>query len=510
MHIIKDTELGLLLNNELKDIVSLSSGLAELSPQDIPPHMVSRIHFEASKLEELLDFFGASANRHWLPVRMSMAAAKAFSLIIYNLFHIQSSIDRYSLLPLEDNFSQATSDILLSLLSCYVSMAKSFIKIIRKMNLATEIKPLEDYSYRKLNFTGNLKDNRKHKKVENPEENVIYLATNFLKMAEESSWLNIHRKISPDQYASSIPEPVSEEKLRYLANNFHNLQSLYDTHLSGSAIAEADSSLPVMRGHISVVYHLLDTAVTVAHFYERHAHREVGKWLNFPVSKKDLLGMIFGYFVSYSGKYLETGQKLCRDILKSYAITSKIKVPIPNYRGFHVRPSTLIAKISIHYGSDVQMILGKGTYDASLPLELFRANEELNRRKRDAVACYVMENKIIKTDAGACYDEALLKKILRVVFMDLMEKQKIMIYNNDFSFEDLHPYENETLAEFIKRAIALYLAMGKIDIISNETVTFKGDKRVLEDIRILAENGYGEDKFGNNIVLPKELSYLKR
>ena len=85
-----------------------------------------------------------------------------------------------------------------------------------------------------------------------------------------------------------------------------------------------------------------------------------------------------------------------------------------------------------------------------------------------------------------------------------------MIYDNDFSFEDLSPYENETLAEFIKRAIALYLAMGKIDIVSGDTVSFQGDKRVLEDIRTLAENGYGEDKFGNNIVLPKNLSYLKR
>ena len=51
---------------------------------------------------------------------------------------------------------------------------------------------------------------------------------------------------------------------------------------------------------------------------------------------------------------------------------------------------------------------------------------------------------------------------------------------------------------------------GKIDIISDTTVDFTGDKRVLHDIQILAENGYGEDKFGNNIVLPKELSYLKR
>lgn len=48
-----------------------------------------------------------------------------------------------------------------------------------------------------------------------------------------------------------------------------------------------------------------------------------------------------------------------------------------------------------------------------------------------------------------------------------------------------------------------------IIIISGDTVRFQGDIRVLEDIRTLADSGYGEDKFGNNIVLPKSLSYLK-
>ena len=41
-------------------------------------------------------------------------------------------------------------------------------------------------------------------------------------------------------------------------------------------------------------------------------------------------------------------------------------------------------------------------------------------------------------------------------------------------------------------------------------VTFIGDKRVLNDLQLLAEHGYGEDNFGNNIPLPKELSYLRR
>ena len=52
--------------------------------------------------------------------------------------------------------------------------------------------------------------------------------------------------------------------------------------------------------------------------------------------------------------------------------------------------------------------------------------------------------------------------------------------------------------------------MGKIDVEYNITTTFVGDKRVLYDIQLLAESGYGEDKFGNNVSLPEKLGYLRR
>ena len=58
--------------------------------------------------------------------------------------------------------------------------------------------------------------------------------------------------------------------------------------------------------------------------------------------------------------------------------------------------------------------------------------------------------------------------------------------------------------------MAQLLALGKIDVNSKASVTFEGDERVLSDIKLLAENGYGEDKFGNNISLPDKLTYLRR
>ena len=510
MQIIKDEELGPLIQNELRDFVSISAVLTGLTPDTIPRHLIGRLLLEASKCEELLDACGASRNEYWAPVRMAVAVAKAFSRVTYNLSHVSLAAEGYNLLPVDGDFMEATREALNALLESFVVMAGSFLKVARKMNINKDLWPLEHYRYRDVNLQGRLKADSKRKTVEKPGETAVYMATDLLNLAEESSWLDVYRKVDPDKYDTCIPDVVSEARLRFLANKFHNLQSLYDTYLSGSDIAEKDSKLPVMRGQITVVYHLLDTAVTLAHFYERHAHKNWNRKLKSPIGKKELLNIIITYFVAYADRYIVATQGLCQDILKSYAVLGEIEVPIPNYRGFHVRPSTLIAKIAIHYGSEVKMMLGSTIYDAALPLELFRANEELNRRKRDAVARYVMEHKLVKNDAGATYDEILMKKVLRVIFLDLLEKQKIMIYDNDFSFEDLSPYENETLAEFIKRAIALYLAMGKIDIVSGDTVTFKGDLRVLEDIRILAENGYGEDKFGNNIVLPKELSYLKR
>ena len=67
-----------------------------------------------------------------------------------------------------------------------------------------------------------------------------------------------------------------------------------------------------------------------------------------------------------------------------------------------------------------------------------------------------------------------------------------------------------TLLEQVIEEMARLLAMGKIDVDAKLTACFVGDKRVLAAIELLAESGYGEDNFGNNIDLPEELAYLRR
>lgn len=60
------------------------------------------------------------------------------------------------------------------------------------------------------------------------------------------------------------------------------------------------------------------------------------------------------------------------------------------------------------------------------------------------------------------------------------------------------------------KEIARLQATGQLDIKTDLNIAFVGDKRVLKDLELLANSGYGEDYFGNNIALPKELAYLRR
>jgi hypothetical protein len=146
-------------------------------------------------------------------------------------------------------------------------------------------------------------------------------------------------------------------------------------------------------------------------------------------------------------------------------------------------------------------------YDAARPLELFRANEQINAKKRKFIAEQIASLPIVR-DFPANGSGDLIDG-LRKVWINLLKNHTIVVYDQDFTHYELEPFEDETLAEYAKRWVAHSLALGKIDIDTDVYVAFEGDKRVLEDIKRLVEAGYGEDTYGNNLELPTRLSYLK-
>jgi len=464
---------------------------------------------QSTQLEELLDAYGARNNRRWCQFRALTAAIKLFAGVSYELLHIQYVLPTYRLLPIDRDFAAATRQAIAFASGVLEAAALRLFEQAAQMGVPVPVAELQAIDYGEQLPPGCLTHDCDERQVDNAATIVTQLATAFLNLAAESELLHTVAQSRPDDYATRFPDPVSEESLRYLKHRFHNLQSLYDTYVSETVVEHLDAALPVLRGHISVIYHLLDIATELAHYYERHLNLQTGDSAlrgRPVVTAEALLATLMGYAITYSSLYLSCGQRLCHEMLKRYAEVGVIEVPVPHYRGFHVRPATLVAKIVLHYGSDVNMELDGVRYDASSPLDLFRANEKINARKRRWLAAEIAQSPLLKQAPS----KEWIEEVVLDIILKLAEQGKLVIYEQPLQLAPEPIQQESGLLEQVTAEIARLQATGQIDISSGLTITFSGDKRVLADIALLASHGYGEDSFGNNIPLPKELAYLRR
>lgn len=471
--------------------------------------LVGELLSYASQVEELLDSYGARNNCRWAPFRFFTATIKLFSNISYELLHIQYSLPHYHLLPVQQDFAKSTEQTLLIIEQILKKATQYLVDEAERLKLPLSDIIIHDEFYTEKVLQGRLPQDLAIRKIETVSTTVSLLATSFLNLAAESKQILPKKQVLPSAVLNDITGPISEEKLRSLELRFHNLQSLYDTFVSATETEMLDKNLPILRGHISVVLHLLRTSRDFAHYIERHAGPTALKIVRGRkriVEPEKLLELLCNYSIYFVIQYLTCAELLCQNMLRRYIEIDRIEVGVPPCRGFHVRPSTLISKLVLHYGSEVKMLLGDEEYDASSPLELFRANEKINALKRRSVAHEIIRLNLVppneKTDN--------IGSFTRKVIFTLAEHNKLIIYQHPLTIEDKPPAAGISLLEQVCDEIARLQVTGKIDMTTDLKVTFVEDKRVLEDIKLLAENGYGEDKFGNNIPLPERLSYLRR
>ena len=470
---------------------------------------LGEFHSQSMQIEELLDAYDARNNCQWCVFRSLTAAIKLFSDVSYELLHIQHALPAYRLLPIEHDFVKATEEALEFTGEVLSRAARQMLTKAEQLELSVPPQSLRERSYSEELPPGRLPHDCAARRTETVSETVTLLATAFLNLAADSQRVRAAGKAKPEEYASYASDSVTEESLRSIELRFHNLQSLYDTFVSGTEVEDLDTDLPVLRGHISVVFHLLRTATLLAHYYERHVNKEPCALaaLREPlVTAEALLSLLMNYSITHIGLYIGCAQRLCQEMLKRYAEVGRIELSVPPYRGFHVRPSTLISTLVLHYGSDVRMELDDEVYNAGSPLELFRANEKINAEKRRWLAAEITRIKLVQEGS----DRSKISTIVRNVVLTLAEKSKLILYEQPLQLPDEPEQTEGTLLQQVNDKMGQLLALGKIDIDIDLTATFIGDKRVLADIKLLAESGYGEDQFGNNVPLPEELVYLRR
>jgi hypothetical protein len=508
---VTDNTFQIQISKRARTLLGLAKHLSQCrsSKKIMTRPLMGALLSESTQVEEFLDACGAGHNCRWCAFRLLTAAIKHFSDLTYELLHIRYGLAGYRLLPIEQDFVEATDETLEFTVEVLQGAAKRLLVKADNLGLVVPSRSSREESYCEELPVGQLPRDCETRRVEEVSESVARLTTAFLNLAVESKYVRAAGGAKPGEYFSYAADSLSEEKLRSLELQFHNLQSLYDTYVSGTEAEELDTDLPVLRGHISVVFHLLRTATLFAHHYERHVkkYRCESQSRQEPVVEAELLlDVLMKYSVTHINLYIGCAEHLCHEMLKRYAEVGQIEVPVPPYRGFHVRPSTLVSKIALHFGSELQMELDDEDYDASSPLELFRANEKINANKRRWLSAEIVRLKLVQEGWG----QKDTKVVVRDVVLALAAHSKLILYEQPLQFPADPARKAGTLLERVIDEMARLLAMGQIDVPAKLRAKFIGDRRVLDAIALLAESGYGEDKFGNNVPLPEELAYLRR
>ena len=365
----------------LEPLLEVARYMARECPADQPPvsltrPLLGRILSECAILEEFFDSFGAHRNSRFYPMRELLAMGRCFAGVGYKLLHISHSLPRYRLLPVKGDFREDTQASL-NFISVKLRRAMGlFSEQAEVLGIHSSMDPVEE-DFSEFNEIGTLVVDR-DVPASHSDVDVLSFCTELLRLVASTLAMTIGDTPTLEDWRGLIPNQVNEDDVRHLVQEFHHFKALYDSGLCLSKFEKTNPDLPALRGHVSVVSHLCEAGLGMVHFYERHlvCFEEDDFFAQYELITSDaLLEFIFGYLARYVGRYAVVIRQLSLHLLSDYSETDTITVPIPQYRGFHVRPSTMIAKIAQHYGGGLTMRLLNESYDATKPLDLFRANE---------------------------------------------------------------------------------------------------------------------------------------
>lgn len=334
---------------------------------------------ESIELEDFLDDHGARSNKNWLYYGEIVASLRGFAGIAYMINHILSRLKFYDLPEkTTGSFVREAEKHLKFLNTSIIALCKSLSSEAVRLGLTIPVSDNHDEAAVDRIVVRTLPSNRDHEDVHDIHEYIFRISSKLVDAVKESQPVFFEKKIPRKNLDDAlIPGTINEETLRQLEMQVHNAQSMYDTYIQKTPLESATPTLKALRGAISVSLHLLSIARELAHFYERHENtirRETThKKIALLVKHTDVLDTVVNFALYYYTLFITRAEHLAHDILSQFSITVTASVPVPDGLGFHLRPSTLVAKIVNHYGGSVEMSLCGKVFDASSVIDIMWA-----------------------------------------------------------------------------------------------------------------------------------------
>ncbi len=375
--------------------------------------LYSKVVTTSKILEDFLDFHGAKKNKEWVFYRELAAAIQHLSLACYSQRHILNRLMFYSLEGVQqDTFKKEASKTLKIIQNSIKIAGSAALEEARRLKINIPetgydlsffpgISSIQQLEHNIDDF--NAKDQQK--------ENLTRIATEFLEVVKEFDRFAFYERYDLKKIYELVPEQINEVTIRRYEMLIHNIQSSFDSYVINTKSSSENLLLDQLRSHFSIVFHILQVLGRLLHFYERHlydtgykdVYKNISISLSYVIDPNVLLDRAVNFCLFYAWKFLSSGKALASRILNENMETSLIEVTIPKDRGFHSRPSLLVAKIVQHYGGEVKMLVNNDVFDAASVLDIQWAGGKINKEE--------IENVQFKGDLRALNDLKILASV---------------------------------------------------------------------------------------------------
>lgn len=413
---LETTSIGSAFFNKVRiyshDLLKACVYISSFNPPDqiFTKKLYSRLVATSHLLEDFLDLHGAKNNKQWFFYRELASTVRHLSSAGYSQRHIVNRMKFYDL-PDTGNFEEEGRKTIDFITSSLARVAP--VVLDEATRLGVEI-PLG--SYDQANFPGvvtgemleyDINDDR----VNEQGQHVVKIASDFLNIVKSFEPLSFYEPYTHEEILTIVPSKVSEVEIRNFEMLIHNLQSSFDSYVIIGGYRFGDRKLKQLRAHFSVVLHILEVQGRLLHYYERHllelgnigVYQQVRKRLSEMVDPKALLDRTINYCLFYASHFLNAGKKVAHEILDENIEKTMIRVGIPMTRGFHNRPSMMVAKIVQHFGGKVEMIVNGDRFDASSVLDIQWAGGKIQKENVTEV--------VFEGDARALSDIKILASV---------------------------------------------------------------------------------------------------
>ncbi len=372
--------------------------------------LFSKLIINSHILEDFLDFHGAKKNSEWLFYRELGALVRHMALACYSQRHILNRLTFYQLeYAGHDLFKQEATDTLRILQDSLKLAAPVILAEARRLQITI---PRSGYNlsyFPGISSTQQLDHNiDEFTARDNQKKNLTRISSEFLDVVKAFESFSFYERYDVKDIKLLVPEKINEVNIRSFEMKVHNIQSSFDSYVVKTHSSEENMLLDQLRSHFSIVFHILQVMGRLLHFYERHlydvgfkdVYMRVRQSLAQLIDPDVLLDRAVNFCLFYAWRFLSSGKQVASHILNKNMETSSVEVSIPMDRGFHSRPSLLVAKIVQHYGGEVILRVGADHFDASSVLDIQWAGGKIKKENVETV--------VFTGDSRALHDLVIL------------------------------------------------------------------------------------------------------